>query len=338
MIGISLLVLAAAAVALVFGGFYVWARRRGLVSAEPSAVGQLGPGRGRISLLTEAVAYVGVILILAGGIAAIAQRWDEISDWGHVWAFAGTAAFFLLVGVFLRGVHEAAAQRLVGVVWFLSVAGVAGAVGFATHDVYGNSGEVTTIAIGLGMSAYAAALWLVRRRALQNVALFAGLVVTICGAMVSLADGPALSLALALALWVFGLAWALLGWRRYVEPVWVATPLGVVLALVAPSLAVGDHGWVYAIAVATAAVAMAASVPLRNTPLLALGTIAMFGYVTAMVVRYFRESLGVPAALAITGVLILVLATITARLMRMTRPAKPSQPVAEGDHGLPKAS
>jgi ABC-type transport system involved in multi-copper enzyme maturation permease subunit len=68
---------------------------------------------------------------------------------------------------------------------------------------------------------------------------------------------------------------------------------------------------------------MAASVPLRNTPLLALGTLAMFGYVTSAVIRYFRQSLGVPAALAITGVLILGLAVVSARLMRAAHPPKP---------------
>jgi hypothetical protein len=67
---------------------------------------------------------------------------------------------------------------------------------------------------------------------------------------------------------------------RYVEPLWVTVPSGVILALIAPSLAAGEHGWVYVIGIATAAAAMAASVPLRNTPLLALGTLAMFGYVT----------------------------------------------------------
>jgi CBS-domain-containing membrane protein len=94
-------------------------------------------------------------------------------------------------------------------------------------------------------------------------------------------------------------------------------------------LAVGEHGWVYAIAIATASAAMAASIPLRNTPLLALGTLAMFGYVTSVAVHYLHQSLGVPAALAITGVLIIGLAVVSARLMRATHPPKPNEPSAE---------
>jgi hypothetical protein len=310
-------------VGLIFGGFYYWARRQKMPAAKPAVEGE--QGRRRISLLTEAVAYVGAILILAGGVAAIGQRWHGFTDWAHVGAFAGAAVFFLLVGVIVRRVREPAIQRLVDVVWFLSVAGVAGAVGFAAHDVYGNSGPVTALAVGVAVTVYAAALWLARQHALQNLAVFAGLVVTICG-LIATIDSSAPSLAFALALWGFGLAWVALGWRRYVEPLWVTVPSGVILALIAPSLAAGEHGWVYAIGIATAAAAMAASVPLRNTPLLALGTLAMFGYVTSVVIRYFHQSLGVPGALAITGVLILGLAAVSARLMRQTRPPKPEQP------------
>lgn len=333
-----LLVLLVAVVVLVCGGFYSWSRKHGLTAEGSAPVKESGAGH--ISLLTEAVAYVGAILVLAGGAAAIGQRWNDISDWGRVGVLAGAAALFLAVGAVLREVHEAAVQRLVGVVWLLSVAGVAGAVGFAAHDVYGKSDEVTALLIGISVSVYSAALWLVRRRALQNLALFVGLIVTISGTIDTFAHQSASSLAYALALWAFGLVWALLGWRRYVEPLWVTVPLGVLLALGAPSIAVTDYGWVYAIAVLTAATAMAASVPMRNTVLLALGAIGMFGYVTSMVVRYFADSLGVPTALALTGGLILVLATISARLMHVTRKPKPEQPAAHeaSHHDRPKVS
>jgi hypothetical protein len=140
---------------------------------------------------------------------------------------------------------------------------------------------------------------------------------------------PASSLAIVLSLWVFGLAWAGLGWRRYAGPVWVTVPCGVILALVAPGFAAGGHGWMYAIGIATAAAAMAASVPLRNTPLLALGALAMLVYLTSVAARYLHHSLGVPSALAITGVLIIGLAVVSARLMRAAQPPKPSESGAE---------
>jgi uncharacterized membrane protein len=97
---------------------------------------------------------------------------------------------------------------------------------------------------------------------------------------------------------------------------WLTIPCGVLLALIAPSFFTGQHGWVHVIGIATAAVAMAASVRMRNTALLALGALGMFSYVTSAVARYFHESLGMPAALSITGALILGLAAVTARQMR----------------------
>jgi hypothetical protein len=223
-------------------------------------------------------------------------------------------------------VHDAAVQRLVGVVWFLSACGLAAAVAFGAAELYDASAEVTVLTVGMTTTLFAGALWVVRKRALQHLAMFGGLVVVIVGAILTLAPEPAPSLAFALALWAFGLGWALLAWRRLVEPLWVGAPLGVLLALLAPSFGVSDHGWLYAIGILTAGAAMALSVPLRNTPLLGLGTVATFAYVTSMVVRYFSDSLGVPATLAITGFVVLVLATVSARLVRTARPQKPEPP------------
>ena len=257
----------------------------------------------------------------------------------------------------LRGVREPAIQRLVSVLWFLSVACVAGAPGYLVHGVIlspaGPDGGVTALSVGLAASLYAAVLWLARRSAPQDLALFAGLIILVCGIVTVAATGhtDAALLADALALWGFGLTWAWLGWRRYVEPMWLTVPLGALLALVAPSIALHPSGWMYATGILTAAAAMAISVPLRNTVFLGLGAVAMFGYVTGVVITYFRGSIGASATLSITGALVIGVAAVTARLMRTTRRAKPGEPGAgepgqapgpaaesPSRHELPKAS
>ena len=310
------------AVALIFGGFYLWARRRGLLVTERAPGGTPGPRR--ISLLTEAVGYIGAVLVFAGAIAAVGQQWHHISDWGRVGVLAAIAAVFLLAGFLVRGIREPAIQRLADVMWFLSVAGAAGAAGFAAQ-ASGISAAVTALAVGACITMYSAALWLARPHALENFALFTGLIVTTCSVIFTIDNSPP-ALPFALALWGLGILWIGLGWRRYAEPLWVTVPSGVILALFAPSIAAGQYGWLYAVGIVTAAAAMTASVRLRNTPLLALGSLAMFGYVTSVVVQYFRESIGVPGALAITGVLILGLAVVTARLMRAAHPAETGKP------------
>jgi hypothetical protein len=325
------------AMAVVLGGSYSWARRRGLLAAGHDE-GEKQPER-RMSLLTEVVGYLGAILLLAGGVAAISRQWSHIGAWAHVGILAGAAAFFLLAGLSVRRVREPAIQRLTGVMWLLSVICTAGAAGYVTYDLIfsftaadNNAGAVTVLGVGLATAAYAAVLWLIRRRALQAAAMFGGLITLICGVIATATVGRApngASLAYALALWGFGLAWAVLGWRRRIEPMWAAMPLGIMLALIAPALGTGRHGWLYVIAIITAGAAMAVSGPLRNTVLLGLGTVAMFGYVTGVVVRYFGQSLGVPAALSIAGALIIVLAVATARLMRAAQPGEPPAPGTE---------
>lgn len=312
MAGIGPLVLVALLVAIV-GGWYGWARQRGLVSAAPA--GQPAP---RISLLTEAVGYVGTILILAGVISAVGQRWEHLSAWGHVGVLAAAGGFFLVVGLLVRGAAEPALQRLASVAWMLSVGGLAASVGVGVAEVGDRTGEPVLLAVGLSATAVAAVLWLVRQRALQLFAVFVGVVMTTAG-LVLIPPGDPDRAVLALALWAVGLGWTVAAWRGVLEPLWAGLALGALLALVAPCIGIDEHGWMYVVAIGTSAAAMAISVRLENTPLLALGTVTSFAYVTWMVVRYFGDSLGVPATLAVTGVLVLLLALVSARLMRSYR-------------------
>ncbi len=309
-------------VATICGAFYYLISKGGLAAEE-----QKNPeSRRRVSLLTETVAYVGATLLLAGVGVAAGQGWADISAWGHVGIFASIAMLFLAIGLVVLWVSDPVIQRMIGVVWFLSAGCAAAAAGIAAHDVYGTSGAVTALLTGLTLTLFSAVLWLIRRRELQLVALFAGLTVTISATIIVLSGTTAPWIAFALGLWALGIGWAIVGWQ-YPQPLGTTVPLGTAIALLGPSFAVWDHPWVYAIAIATAAAAMAASIPLRNTLLLTAGTLALFGYITAAVVRDFRASLGLPATLAICGVLLLALAVAMALVRRGARPqeARPSR-------------
>src|SRR5664279_1103138 len=82
------------------------------------------------------------------------------------------ARLFLMVGTVLFKARDPALQRAVDVVWFVSVAGVAGAVGFAVDDVYDTSAQRTALLVGICTAAYSAVLWLLRKHVPQNVAVF----------------------------------------------------------------------------------------------------------------------------------------------------------------------
>jgi hypothetical protein len=324
MIGILLLVLA---LVTAIGGSYVWVRRQGAPPSEgvpPAAVTRPPP---RVPLLMEAIGYVGAILIAAGGAAAVAERWGDLTGWAHVGVFGSAAAALVLAGVPLRRMRDPAVQRLVGVLWFMSTALAAGVAGFASAEVLDRSESVTCLAVGATASAWAAVLWLVRPRASQVVALFGALVVTTVGAVLVIVGTDDPGLPLAAALWALGAAWAVLGWRRIAVPIWLSLPLGILLALLAPTVAIGEHGWLHVVGVVCAAAVMAAGVRLRNIALLAMGAVAMFGYVTSLVVRYFGDTFGVPAALAATGAVIIALTVVSGRLLPIVRAQRPPRHV-----------
>jgi len=309
---VILLMLVTAAV--VAGALYYWAHRQGLLIPETRNV----TGRGRISLLTESVAYAGAGLVLVGSGITVGQTWHDVSAWEHVWLFAGAAALLLAIGLVAWRFTDPAVQRLIGVTWFGSAACVATATGVAAHDVYGQSGAVTAITVGLVVTIYSTALWLFRRRELEMVAVFTGLIITICGAVLTAADNNAPWLAVALGMWGLGIGWTVLAWR-YPEPLWTTVPLAGALALVAPSIAVWSHGWMFVIGITTAAAALATSFALRNPVLLVFGAFALAGYIAATIVRYFHDLLGIPETLTIAGVILIALAIVSTRLRRESR-------------------
>lgn len=308
-------------VAGVCGGFY-WLSWRGLAASKRANPRE----RRRVSLLTESIAYFGAALVLAGGGVAVGQAWGDFDDWGHVGIFGSTALFFLAIGLVVLRVSEPAIHRMIAVIWFVSTACAGAAAGIAARDIFTASGAVTALITGIAITVYSAILWLIRRRELQLVSLFAGLTITVCATIITVAGSAGPRLAIALGLWALGLGWVMVGWL-YPQPLWSTVPLATVIALTGPSVAVWSHGWVFAIGIGTAAVAMATSIRVKNTVLLAAGTLALVGYVSAVVARYYHQSLELPAALAICGTLLLTTAVIMARVVRGTR----RQLAAQGD-------
>ena len=170
-------------VATICGAFYYLLSKRGLAAEE-----RKNPeSQRRVSLLTETVAYVGALLLLAGVGVAAGQGWADITAWGHVGIFASIAMFFLAIGLVVLWVADPAIQRMIGVVWFLSAGCAGAAAGIAAHDVYGASPAVTALLdrphasrSTRPFSGSSAA------RELQLVALFAGLTITVSAAIVTL--------------------------------------------------------------------------------------------------------------------------------------------------------
>ena len=76
-----------------------------------------------MSLLAEALGYVGVVLALAGAAVGLAQGWEDLPVWARLAIPAAATGLLLLGGVLLRRQEEPAFRRLMSVLWVLSVGG-----------------------------------------------------------------------------------------------------------------------------------------------------------------------------------------------------------------------
>ncbi len=284
-----------------------------------SAVARVPAGERRISLIAEALGYVGTALALAGAAVGLGQAWEDIPAWGQLAIAAGTTALLLLGGLILQRQAEPAFRRLQSVLWLLAVGAAAWTLvvlGVEFLDLEDDQRMV--LLVGAGTAALAGLLWAVRRHALQHGALFATLHAAFIGAVLSL-PGDAPIWVYALLVWALGAAWALLGWFRVLEPWWLGVALGSVGVVIGPGVGIDEYPWLLAVALATAVFLMVMSVPTGQVPLLAVGTLGTFSYLTWAVIRYFSDTLGVPLALVIVGGVFLGLAVVAGRLTQVTR-------------------
>jgi hypothetical protein len=267
----------------------------------------------RISLVTEALGYVGAVLALAGLSVALANVWVDLTPLTRSMVLFVAAAVFLVAGWPMRGSQEPALARLSSVLWFLSTGALAWALLVLALDELDLDDAEASALMGAGTALYALTLWRIQRRSLQQVALlFGGAQALLSGIAVTGDDVD--GWVFGLVLWLAGLAWVSLARVEVMVPADTAFVLGGFLMLVGPGIGAGDFDWLFILAFVTAGGLMIASVALERTSLLALGTVGMFVYLIWAVVKYFGDSLGVPLALTLAGVLVLAVAIVAGRL------------------------
>ena len=291
------------------GGVALWAQHSRQEAAGGNAAGPDQPPR-RVPLLAEAVGYIGAILVLAGLSVAVSKRWEDIPTGARLAILGSTTLVLLGIGWLIRESLEPALARLAGVTWAVSVATFAGSAA-VVNQFYDTSSETAFVTIATSSALYAAALWLIHRHAIQHAVTFGGVLVATASIITWLVNEPD-GWMIAIPFWVIGIAWAAAGWRGWLTPHLVAVPLGLLVALIAPS-GIELSGLRFGLGLTTAAAVMALSVAAGFTLGLGLASIAMLGYVVGSVTYYFGDTLGVPASLAVAGIVILGLAAAAAR-------------------------
>ena len=113
-------------------------------------------------------------LLLAAGASLVSRFWDDMDELARVTVLVIATGALLVLGWVIRSSAEPAVDRLAGVLWVGAVGTSAGLAAVIAVDVANADGRIPNLAAGLAAMAVAIPLYLLRRKALQHIALFLG--------------------------------------------------------------------------------------------------------------------------------------------------------------------
>jgi hypothetical protein len=306
-------------------------RREDGVAAEldrrgASTAGRLGPMGP--SLVTEALGYLGGVLIFAAAVMLVAQFWADLSLAARL-VLVGLAAV-LLVGAGLAVPARAISgpgRRLRAMLWLLATAATGAFLALLADEGLGWTGE--SVAMLAGSGAAVLALWLWRRSptVIQQIAVVVPLVLTVAATTARFTSGAEETIGL--AIWGVGTAWMFLGWGDLVRSRAAALALGGFAAVFGAMLSM-TSGWWQLFAVATVAALLAVSILSRELSLLLVTSFGALQIVPRVVGSRFPGELAGPLALLIAGIVLVAAAVYVARRQNTRGAQTPAHDVSHG--------
>ncbi|MGD2102109.1 MAG: DUF2157 domain-containing protein [Acidimicrobiia bacterium] len=268
-------------------------------------------GTGRVGRGMEAVAYLGAVLILVALGLLATEFWEEMAPWGRLVLGAAVTLILVVVGLILGRSDEPAVERAQTFAWLLAVAAVALTVAVALTEYTDIEGQETFLYTSLASLVTAVTLWWLRSSVLQMAAM---------GVATGAATVAVVSRFESAPDWVFGLAfagvglvWLALTWAGVFRPVKTSYALSAI-GILSISFPEGNELPWPVLGLAAALALMGLSVRLGENVLLGLGVVGLFIYIPMTIFELFGESLGVPVALLITGLVLLGVVVATVRL------------------------
>jgi hypothetical protein len=275
--------------------------------------GRLSAG-GRGLPLSEALGYLGGLLALSGAVTLALQYWREVPVAGRLGLLATVAAATWLVGARIADGSAAALIRLRGALWLASSVAVATFAAQAVSDLIFAPQSAVWLAAGAAAALQAGLLWQLHNRPVQHLACLAGVLVAAAGAA-DLASGHAAVVGLAVVL--AGAVWVAGGWIAALPPAAIALVGGGAAVLTGAAITADDWpGAAPLLGLGAATLFVAAGIATGRTPLSIAGLAGALGYLPWTVGYYFADSLGVPVALLLCGIVVL---TVTMLALRRSR-------------------
>lgn len=279
--------------------------------SEWSAAGSAPPGRpDRTSLVTEALGYVGGILILVAAGTLLARVWSDLSLVAELMIVGLLTVVLLVAGMLVPAAELAARARLRAVLWLLSTVGMAGFLALLASDGFDWAAADAAVFAAGGTSIYAGLLWRSQRHVVQQAGLLAALAWTAASTVAELSGGP--DVLPGLAVLGVGVAWSALGWGGWLGARRPAYLMGAATAAFG-SVVLTDVAWGHVVALLTVAAIIVVAVLFRDLVLLAIGALLALVVLPSAVDRFFPGILAVPVALLLAGSILIGIASAMSR-------------------------
>lgn len=260
------------------------------------------------SLVTEALGYLGGVIVIVGTALVVSQFWADVSDLTRLLIVGGVAVALLVAGALVPAGSGGVGTRLRAVLWMLAVGAVTGAASVLVYELLKTTHNWAPTLIGAITALVAVPLWACRPTILQQ-AVAAGAIALTLASAAAVVDVP-WSLA-ALVVWLLGVLWVGLGWSGVLHPEQAAVAIGAIIAMVGAIMGMGSTAGP-ALALTAAVGLLALALHRRDLVLLAIASITVLVSLPTAVSRWF-PTVGAAVVLLVVGALLVGAAIYTAR-------------------------
>ena len=276
------------------------------------------PRTSRAALVTEALGYLGGVIIVAALGLVVGSLWDQMSVAFQFTLIGVVTVVLVVAGALIPARLGATGARLRSVLWLASTAALAALLGVGLSEWSTLSDGAVASCVALGTTLYAAVLWWVHRHLPQHAATFIALLVAV-GAGVSLL--PNAEVLPGLAIWGVGATWFALAWGGVIPGRQVGTVLGAA-GMVVFTITLMDEGWGVVLALVTVSALVALALTFRDLILLGVASIGTLMVLPPIMGRYFSGALAPALVLLCLGVLLVVAAVATTRRRGQAAPGE----------------
>ncbi len=269
------------------------------------------------SLATEALGYLGGVIVLVGLGLVTGTFWDRLSSSAHVALLGVVAALLSVAGAGIPDRAAEAGVRLRSVLWAAASVALFGCLALVGSESLAWAGDRVLLLAAGGTGLATAAMWTVHRHVIQHALFFACLCLVVGAATDLLTTASPAPMT---AVWLTGAAWCVAAGLGLVD-----RRAGLVLgsaAVIIASVAIEGEPWGTAMALGAVIALVGVAIAIRDLVVLAVASIGMLVVLPSIVVRYFPGALSAALTLVVAGLLLVAAAVYTARRRRGT-PAAP---------------